>query len=262
MDKTVFITRLGKALAEERRKLLDQELKTDFAILKRQRIDESLPPKIYWALKCLPESVRVSYMKCLAENPATNSEACSKLRSAVFDFQHRNSSLVLMEWAKSPTLNPTVEQLENIKSSAAQTMQLWKETQYVEKLLKSCCKKKQVISAFRTCYYNTTGRRMAATDEAGVFADKEPLIFGDARIVVEWDCGGWNHFCDEIAVEWEGKRVTGRQSICSWLGYYPAGAGGWLMITKDDLEQAAHDAVQQTLQFRQILCDGVKKAIG
>jgi len=261
MDKTAFITRLGKALAEERRKLLDQELKTDFAILKRQRINEVLPPKIYWALKCLPESVRVSYMNCLAETPSMNSAECSKLRSAVFDFQHRNSPLVLMEWAKNPTMSPTAEQLENINSSVARTMQMWKEINYVEKFLKSCCKKKQVISTFRTCYYNTTGRRMSATDEASVYADKEPLIFGDARIVVEWDCGGWTHFCEEICVEWEGKRVMSQQSICSWLGYCPAGAGGWLMITKDDLAQAAHDAVQQTLQFRQILCDGVRNAL-
>ena len=65
MDKTLFVSRLGKALTEERRKLLDQELKTDFAILKRQRIDEVLPPKIYWALKCLPESFVTSAVSAL-----------------------------------------------------------------------------------------------------------------------------------------------------------------------------------------------------
>ena len=44
MDRVEFISKLESALAEERAKCLAKELKTDFAILKRQRDGEGAPP--------------------------------------------------------------------------------------------------------------------------------------------------------------------------------------------------------------------------
>jgi len=138
MDKTSFVSRLKSALAEERRKLLDQELKTDFAILKRQRNDESVPPNLYWAIKCLPEAIRISYINCLAEDPTKISARCSEIKEFVSDLC-RNSFLTLEEWAKTPTVKPTAEQIENIKNSVARRMEFYKKAQYYEKWEKSLC---------------------------------------------------------------------------------------------------------------------------
>ncbi len=212
------------------------------------------PNKLYWTLKSLPEESRVLFLNCLA---GITPGGCSNLKEFVFARESQNYALVLMEWAKKPSVEMPAEELESILLRARE---FDKKTQYYEKLMKSLCKKDAVKRAFRTCYFNTTGRRMRPIGDSG-FADPELLVFGGARIVTEWDCGGWSHFREEIGVEWEGKMVMAQQSICSWLGYFPIGAGGWNWILNNDLEQAAHDAVQQTIQFRHILFNCVKKAL-
>src|SRR5260370_460505 len=108
MDRGEFISKLESALAEERAKCLAQKLKTNFAILKRQREGEGAPPsRLYWALKSMPEAVRVSYLKYLAGN---TSEECIKAKEIVADRRRLFDPLDLMDWAEMPTVELSPEQ--------------------------------------------------------------------------------------------------------------------------------------------------------
>lgn len=256
MEKTEFISRLKTALARERQKLLEQELRTDFAVLKRQRTEHSVPPRLYWTLKSLPWKDQVAYLKCLERNGTPESD---KLRNIVSDRNRLFDNLELMEWAEAPSLEISAEQREQFRRRVRKTVG-GDPHQYYKNQLKNLCKKAEVTRAFRACYFKTTGQRMSPTGDS-VYADKKPLVVGDARIVVEWDCGGWTHFHEEIGVEWRGEIAIAPQSICSWLGYYPIGGEGWDWILKDDLEPAALDGVQQTIQFRDILYACVTKVL-
>jgi len=199
----------------------------------------------------MPEAVRVSYLNYLAGN---TSEECIKAKEIVADRRRLFDPLDLMDWAEMPSVELSPEQAAKNNRRAREFSE---KNPYIE-LMKNLCKKAEVKRAFRACYHNTTGRRMR--DIGGsIYVDEDPLEIGVARVVVECDCGGWDYFRGEVGVELEGKLLLIRQSICRWLGY---GEMGWDWIVKDDLEEAAHVAVQQTREFRQILFEWVKKTIG
>ena len=256
MDGTIFLSKCYDALRLERTEILARELETDFAILRKQRHGESVPPRHYWAIKTFPRSFQESYVKCLAEEPASEFGEMTKVE--IFRRARQFSTLVLMQWAERPSMEVTEEQLKkwNVEAAAYD-----RKTGYYKEQVKNLCKKAEVKRAFRDRYYKMTGRRMRATEEDSIFADESPVVIGDARVVVEWDCGGWTHFREEIGIEWQNKMSFVQRSLCSWLGFFPVGGEGWGWILKDDLDQAAHDAVQQTIQFRDILVKAVRKAL-
>lgn len=194
MDADIFLARLNTMLSRQRSNILDQELESDFAILKRQREGESLPPKLYWALKSFPKEYQISYIKCLA---GVKDDNCGTIKERVFSREQQTANLVLMEWAERPSTNAPAELLKKWHDAAVEYN---KKVGYYSGQVKSLCKKALVQRAFRDCYQKVTGRRMRPVGDS-VFADGDSIVIGDARTVVQWDCGGWSHFREEIGVE-------------------------------------------------------------
>jgi hypothetical protein len=253
MTNEQFFAKLVDALSVERRRILDNELNTDFDILKRQRCGEGAPPsRLYWAIKTLPNHLQRAYMHCLGEGKI---EKCSPIINVLLDRERINDPLLLMEWAKSPSIEMPI-QYEQMQANMIAFLQ---KTQYYEKYAKRLCKKAEIKRTFTAMYSNLTGRQMHHVGDSE-YADETLIRVGEARISIRWDCGGFTHFREEIGIEWNGKEILPRQSICSWLGYYPCGGGGWMLITREDLVQAGHDAVQQTIQFVDILSQCALKA--
>jgi hypothetical protein len=102
MQDHQFICNLENALCEERKAILASELKTDFAILKKQRQGESVPPKQYWALKTFPGSFQRSYIDCLSQKRSVD---CYQVKQMVLLRSHQTAKLVLEEWAERRKLS-------------------------------------------------------------------------------------------------------------------------------------------------------------
>lgn len=246
MPNDRFRSQLNNSLAEERRRVLDCEFNSDFEILKRQRCGEGSPPsRLYWALKTIPKEFQREYLDCLAGDAPDSS---CKIVELLSDRARINDPLLLKKWANSPSIEVPFE-YDHMRANVTAFLQ---RTRYYDTLIKKLCKKAQIKRTFTAIYSQLTGRRMRSVGDS-VFVDESLIKAGDARILINWDCGGWTHFREEIGIEWNGVEHIPRQSICSWLGYYPIGAGGWIWITEDDLEKAGHVAVRQTIQFVEIL---------
>lgn len=248
-----FFGKLTDVLSDERRLVLDNEFNTDFDILKRQRCGESAPPsRLYWALKTLPRELQCAYFSFLKGD---SSEQCLAIRDILLERERVNDPLLLKEWSKSPSIGIPSE----YEQMRLNLMAFLHNTQYYEKYVKRLCKKAEITRAFTAVYSKLTGRRMRHVG-GSEYEDETVIRVGEACISIRWDCGGFTHFREEVGIEWHGKGLIPRQSICSWLGYYPCGGGGWMLITREDLEQAGHDAVQQTMQFVDILAKCAGKA--
>src|SRR3989442_1462026 len=143
MNNPALVSRLNSALLEERAKLLDTELSTDFAILKRQRSGEGAPPsRLYWALRSLPEAARVAYVRRLCGN---TSDECVRAKEAVLDRKRLFDPLELKAWAEAPTIELSAER----DQANRRIRELAQKTQHYRGLFKKVCKKGDVKRAFR-----------------------------------------------------------------------------------------------------------------
>jgi len=250
MNNIEFILKFSAALNAERALLLKQESNNDYLILRRQRDISAI--EMYWILKSLPDKTTRNYLLFLAGDRSDDSViANSHFIARKSQFKSLGEFMFL---AGSPKLDITDEQkLEiGIKGKALQDQQEYKNR------IRFRCKKTDVQKAIKT-HYSEINKCKLKSLGGSAFRHEIDLAEGRGLIAIDLDFGGWSQFREEISAGLEGKPILQRQSFCEWLNYKDL--AGWQWILQDDLEQSAFDAVEQIMQFRNIVIKCVNIAL-